>query len=180
MDKWPARKIGGNYCHKTELEKIEVFTSEAEIEKIFDEVSLVFYKDIEKYIKPIQESVDLILKLKSMGVKIGIVTSDSVESTNLMINLYNWHDIFDVVIGRESCKETKESGVPTRKALEILGISPKNTIMIGDAPMDYISAKNAGIDKAILVATGQILKEDLKNVSNYVLESLKEIECLKI
>jgi phosphoglycolate phosphatase-like HAD superfamily hydrolase len=52
--------------------------------------------------------------------------------------------------------------------------------MIGDAPMDYISAQNAGINNTILVATGQLTCEELKKTSNLVLESLKDIECLKI
>ena len=52
--------------------------------------------------------------------------------------------------------------------------------MIGDAPMDYISASNAGIDKTILVATGQVDVEKLKEFSPYVLKSLKDLECWKI
>ena len=52
--------------------------------------------------------------------------------------------------------------------------------MIGDAPMDYISAKNAGIKNTILVSTGQISSDKLKDTSPYVIESLKDLECLKI
>ena len=35
-------------------------------------------------------------------------------------------------------------------ALDILNSKPQNTVMIGDAPMDYIAAKNAGIENTIL------------------------------
>mgnify|MGYP003297524252 CR=1 FL=1 len=72
--------------------------------------------------------------------------------------------------------ETKESGIPTKLALEELNSNPQNTIMIGDAPMDYISAKNAGGNKTILVATGQIEKEELKKTSSYVVNNLSEIK----
>ena len=48
--------------------------------------------------------------------------------------------------------------------------------MIGDAPMDYISAKNAGIENIILVATGQIDKEDLFNTTDFVVEDLSEVK----
>ena len=47
--------------------------------------------------------------------------------------------------------------------------------MIGDAPMDYISAQNANIDKTILVATGQIDIETLALTSKYTIESLDKI-----
>ena len=164
-------------------EKLKVFginASEEEITKIFDDVSAEFYKDIEKYTKPIDEAILFIKKLREKGVKIGIVTSDSVESTKLTLKNLKWENLFDVVIGRESTKETKESGFPTKLALEKLNSKPENTVMIGDAPMDYISAKNAGIDSVILVATGQLTCEELNQTSELVLESLGELECLMI
>ncbi|MBO5435390.1 HAD hydrolase-like protein, partial [bacterium] len=71
---------------------------------------------------------------------------------------------------------TKESGALTKIALEKLGANPQATIMIGDAPMDYISAKNAGIENTILVATGQIRAEELQQTSSFVVGSLSEIE----
>ena len=51
--------------------------------------------------------------------------------------------------------------------------------MIGDAPMDYLAATNAGVDRTILVATGQIDFKTLKNTSPYVTNSLNEIDILK-
>lgn len=162
------------------LEEINVFISKKELEEIFDHVSVEFYKNIEKYIKPIDEAVVFIKQLKSLGLKIGIVTSDSVESTNLTLKINNWKSLFDIIIGRESSSDTKESGIPTKLALEKLGANPENTIMVGDSSTDYLSAKNAGIEKTILVSTGQVDKKELKKYSNYTVESMKEIECLKI
>ena len=42
--------------------------------------------------------------------------------------------------------------------------------------MDFISAKNANIDKTILVATGQVTIDELKKTSKYSINSLDEIE----
>ena len=128
-----------------------------------------------KYTKPINSAVEFIKKLRKTDVKIGIVTSDSKESTELTLKHFDWENLFDIVIGRESTKETKESGIPVKLALEQMKACSENTIMIGDAPMDYIAAQNAGVEKTILVATGQINKNDLLKTSDYVLDSLKEI-----
>ena len=165
---------------------IEIFTkdlvslgasaTEKQVEEIFDRVSQEFYKNLPKYTKPITEAIDFIKKIKSLGIKTGIVTSDSIESTELTIKYFGWENLFDVAIGRENTKETKESGVPVKLALEKINANSETTIMIGDAPMDYIAAKNAGINKTILVATGQISKEDLSQTSCYTLNSLKEVE----
>ena len=165
---------------------IEIFTkdlvslgasaTEKQVEEIFDRVSQEFYKNLPEYTKPIPEAINFIKKIKSAGLKTGIVTSDSIESTELAINHFGWQQLFDVAIGRENTKETKESGVPVSLALEKINATPSNAIMVGDAPMDYIAAKNAGIAKTILVSTGQIDKEELLNTSCYSVCSLKEIE----
>lgn len=165
---------------KNKLEDFGIFTTAEEITEIFDSVSEAFYKDIEKYLKPIDEAVQFIIELRKLGVKIGIVTSDSVVSTELTVKTFNWENLFDTIVGRESSLETKESGALTRIALENLGAKATNTLMIGDAPMDFLSAKNAGIENVILVATGQLNIDELAKHSTYVVKSLKDLKCSKI
>ena len=163
---------------KNNLKEINIETTEDELAKIFDYVSEIFYQDMFQYVKPIGSAIEFIKKLYEKNIKLGIITSDSVESTNLTLKHFSWEKYFDVVIGRESTKETKESGVGTKLALEKINANSKTTIMIGDAPMDFISAKNAGIEKTILVSSGQIEIDELKKVSNYCVNSLDEIEIL--
>ncbi len=158
-----------------DLQDFGVNISENELENIFDSVSTIFYQDMIKYTKPIDSAIDFIKNIKSRGVKTGIVTSDSVESTHLTLKHFNWEPLFNVVIGRESTTETKESGAPVKMALEILGANPQSTIMIGDAPMDYLAAKNAGLDRTILVATGQIKQDELSKTSEYTINTLNDI-----
>lgn len=50
--------------------------------------------------------------------------------------------------------------------------------MVGDAPMDYHAAKNAGVKNAILVSTGQIERSELSRISPYTVELLSEIEII--
>lgn len=158
-----------------DLKAFGVETSEQELENIFDYVSGIFYEDMVKYTKPIEPAIEFIKNLRQRGVKIGIVTSDSKESTLLTLKHFKWENLFDVVIGRESTSETKESGVPVKMALDILGSKSENTVMIGDAPMDYSAAMNAGVTRTILAATGQINQEALMEVSSYTVKSLDEI-----
>lgn len=160
---------------KENLKGLNTKATTQELEEIFDNVANEFYKNILDYTKPIPEAIDFIDKLYEKGVKMGIVTSDSIVSTNLTIQQFDWEKYFDITIGRESHPDTKESGKPTLLALEKLNANPKTTLMIGDAPMDYISAKNAGIEKIILVASGQIEKAILNATTSCVCQSLNEI-----
>ena len=160
---------------REKLVEIGVSVSVCELEKIFDFVSCEFYKEIEKYTKTIDSAIRFINDLYLNGVKLGVVTSDSVKSTILTLKQYGWEKYFDVVIGRESSPCTKESGEPTKLALQKLNAKPETAVMIGDAPMDYLSAKNAGINNVILVSTGQIEKEVLMQTSPFSVEDLEEI-----
>lgn len=158
------------------LNELGVKTTENDIEKIFDNVSKLFYENMSEYTKPIESAIDFIKNVKSKGLKTGIVTSDTKESTLLTLKHFQWENLFDVVIGRESTKETKESGAPVKLALELLKSNPENTLMVGDAPMDFIAAKNGGVNQTILVSTGQIDENTLMQTSEFTTTSLDNIE----
>lgn len=170
-------KIIDIFCEN--LKECGINTTHEEIERIFDDVNKIFYADMQKYTKPIDSAIDFIKKVHSMGIKCGIVTSDSKESTMMTLEHFGWTNLFGAVIGRESTPEHKESGIPAKMALEILNANPKTTIMVGDAPMDYLAGKNAGIEKTILVATGQIEAKNLLETSPYVVENLFNINIEK-
>lgn len=160
---------------KNDLKNHFVHTENEVLEEIFDRVSSEFYQDMQKYTKPIESAVQFIKQVRSKGVKTGIVTSDAAESTLLTLKHFGWVDLFDVVMGRESSPYPKESGEPTKSALNLINAVAKTAVMVGDAPTDYISAKNAGIEKTILVATGQIDFASLKETSPYTVEKLNDI-----
>lgn len=160
---------------RNDLLKYGVNTTEKKLTELFDEVNISFYKNINEYTKPIEAAINFIKNIKARNIKTGIVTSDSVESAMLTLKYFHWENLFDVVIGRESSHYTKESGEPTKLALSKLSSAPETTLMTGDAPMDYISAKNAGIQNTILVASGQICKENLLKTTHYAVNSMKEL-----
>lgn len=161
---------------KENLSDVGVSVSKLELVQIFDEVSEIFYKNMIDYTKPIVAAIDFIKKVRSLGLKLGIVTSDSIVSTNLTLKHFGWSSFFDTVVGRENSTETKESGALTKIALENLNANPKKTLMIGDAPMDFWAAKNANVENSILVTTGQVSKNELSAISPCVINSLSELK----
>lgn len=146
------------------------------IASIFDMISEHFYKNMFEYTETIESAINFIKKLYNKNIKLGIVTSDSIISTKKTLKYFNLEYLFDVIVGREASQETKESGIPTTLAIKELNIPIKNIIMVGDAPMDVISAQNAGIEQTILVASGQIPIETLKKHSSYTIDNLENIE----
>lgn len=158
------------------LLKYEIKTTVEYLEEIFDYVSEIFYQNMCDYVKPIEPAINLIKELHQKGVKLAVITADSKVSCDMTLRHFCWDNYFDVVMARESTKETKESGASALLALKELNSNPKTTVMIGDTPMDFECAKNAGIEKTILVATGQISKDELSKTSPYTVFDLSEIE----
>lgn len=160
------------------LNNLGINSNEDEIIKIFDKVSDDFNKAIKDYIKLIPEAIEFIKKIKKTGLKTGIITSDSIISTNLTLDLFGLNKYFDVVVARETTNFTKESGEPTKFALNYLNSNPETSLMIGDAPTDCFSAQNAGVKNVILVATGQEKLDELYKCNRFVLNSLNEVEII--
>lgn len=143
----------------------DLFQSEHEafLDEIFDYV--VILPGVENFLN----------EVKKRGIKTAVVTTDSVKNTSMILKHLDLENYFDAVIGKESTKEPKVSGVPALEALKIMNIEADVSACIGDAPMDIIMAQKSGLKCGIAVATGQISSEKLKGYTPYVAESLPDI-----
>lgn len=159
-----------------ELKKYTISTNFETVSNLFDIVHKEFSENIEKYVFSLEYSENFIKTLKAKGIKLAVVTSDNYEHTLKILKILNLQDIFDCVIGKDSCSEEKRTGKPALSALQKLNSNPENTIVIGDALMDYEMGKNANLKGEILVATGQTDIEILQKYSTCVVNNLSEVE----
>ena len=76
--------------------------------------------------------------LRNNNIKTAIVTSRVYSSTmrDLAI-LQLTPELFDAIITPESTTEHKPHPAPALKAMELLGVTPEETIMIGDSTHSY-------------------------------------------
>ena len=118
-------------------------------------------------------------KLKTANVKMAVVTSDTYSHTVETLKYLGIENYFECVVGCDCLPYPKKSGKPALFALDKMQMSGNKTIVIGDAPMDALMAKNADIKASILVTTGQVPKDELLSYSPYVVDCLSEIEVVK-
>jgi len=159
----------------SELKKYSIETDFETISNIFDKVHNEFSNNIERYVKFLPHSKEFIKELKNKGLKLAVVTSDTFEHTNKILKILRIDDCFEVVIGKDNCKQDKKTGEPALIALEKLNSKKEETIVIGDAMMDFLMGENAGLKGSILVATGQTDIEVLKECTNCVVQNLSEV-----
>jgi len=144
-----------NIYNKKGYEYQEVFD-----DYIIDELGYLDYKILASAIVAYRKSKEASLMLypnvnrtlftlAKMGLKLGVVSDAPSREAWLRLCYLNLHHIFDAVVTFDVTGEHKPSPIPFLKASELLQISPKNMLMIGDWPeRDVIGAKEVGMKTA--------------------------------
>lgn len=84
--------------------------------------------------------------LARMGLKLGVVSDAPKLEAWLRLCSLNLHHIFDAVVTFEDTGERKPSPVPFKRVLGMMGVSPAQSIMIGDwEQRDILGARNIGM-----------------------------------
>ena len=158
------------------LKKYNVQTDFETISGIFNNVHSSFICDINNYTKIIDGAIECFELMKKHNIKLGVVTSDTHAHTIEILKHLNLEKYFDVIVGKEDTKNEKKTGEPALLALELLNSNAENTIVIGDAPMDYLMAKNSNIKDAIFVTTGKVPLHELMSYTDKIIDSLNELK----
>lgn len=145
-----------------------------DINEIFDMASSKLNDEALPAIKPIPAALSKMKDLLETGIKIAIITSDTVSNTNKFIRQIGFGELEIMVIGRDNYPHAKKTGRPAAFAACELDIDIGQCLVIGDAPMDYLMAINSGA-LHLLVSSGQLSYDTLCMSTNYVVNDLNEI-----
>ncbi|MDA3899221.1 MAG: HAD-IA family hydrolase [Spirochaetes bacterium] len=118
-----------------------------EIWNFYREYQLKHYQD---YIALFPDTLEVLQQLKSKGAQLGVVTSRSNSTLDLFLKHLNIYDIFDVIITPDDVSRPKPDPEPSVKALRMLNAEAADSLFIGDAIYDQMSAVGAGIDFALV------------------------------
>lgn len=146
------------------------------ISELFVREHEAFLKEIFDYVHILPGVRDLLGQLKQHGIKTAVVTTDTIINANETLRHLELDTLFAAVIGKESTKEAKASGIPAITALKMLELDADQVVCIGDAPMDLIMSQKSALKAGIGVASGQITSSELLNYSQYVTATLQEIK----
>ncbi len=117
---------------------------------------------------PVEGVIPLLHCLEERYV-LGIVTTRSREDVEHFLKEYNLTNLFSVIITRENVRRFKPHPEPLMKALEKLHVDPKETVFVGDTPIDIQAAKAAGMySVGVLCGFGE--EEEMQN-ADLVLDS---------
>jgi len=122
---------------------------------------------------------DMLSKIRSSGMKQGIVTSKRESSAMITIDLLDLNGYFDTRVFREATERAKPHGDPLIYAAKTMGITDMSRVLyVGDAVPDLLSARDAGADFA-LVSWTKMDREELEGLKpDYIIEVPEYLPCI--
>ena len=122
---------------------------------------------------------DFLSKIRSMGVKQGIVTSKRESSAMITIDLLELGGYFDTMVFREATERAKPHGDPLIEAAKRMGITDMSRVLyVGDAVPDILSAEDTGADFA-LVGWTKMPKDELEQLGpDYIIDIPELLPCI--
>ncbi len=113
--------------------------------------------------------------LHEHGFKLGIVTAKILYTAKKGLKLCRLEPFFDTVIALDHTTRPKPDPEPVFKALDRLGSTPEETIMIGDNYHDILAGKNAGTKTAGVAWTIKGKDFLLRYEPDYMLEKMEDL-----
>lgn len=129
----------------------------------------------DEFTKEIAGAKDTITELKSLGIKVGVVTSKRRPIAERGLNLFNLKRYMDVIITPEDTTKHKPEPEPIYKACELLGIKASEALMVGDSHFDIQCGKNAGSKTCVVKYTVLPLEKIMEYNPEYAIDEIREI-----
>lgn len=152
---------------------------------LYDEFSKIDYKILssgviayrrarEAALVPYPHVYMTLVELAKMHTKLAVVSDAPAREAWLRLCYLNFHHIFDVVVTFDDTGERKPQPGPFRKALEMLGVKPNESLMVGDwADRDVVGAKQVGM-KTVFARYGDTFGTLISN-ANYEVDDVAQV-----
>jgi 2-phosphoglycolate phosphatase len=112
--------------------------------------------------------------LKERGVSLGLVSNKPHEFTLITLEKLDLMKFFSVAMGADATPNKKPHPEPLLTALQKMGASPQEAVMIGDSPVDIQAARAAGMLVGV-VEHGFVPREKLNAADpDWLVSSLEE------
>ncbi|WP_066314634.1 pyrophosphatase PpaX [Bacillus sp. FJAT-29814] len=126
-------------------------------------------------VKEFESVFETIQTLYEKGYKLAIVTTKRHDVALKGLRLTGLDKFFEVVIALDHVEKVKPDPEPIFKALEELGSSPAEAVMVGDNYHDILAGKNAGTTTVGVAWSIKGRDYIAKYEPDYILENMTEL-----
>jgi len=116
--------------------------------------------------------------LQSAGYRLGWVTNKASQFTAPLLKTLGLYDLFEIVISGDTLPKKKPDPLPLLHAAEKLGVTPAESLMLGDSMSDVKAARAAGF-RIVCMTYGYNHGEDIRDSNpDAVIDSMAKLEGL--
>ncbi len=116
--------------------------------------------------------------LQAAGYRLGCVTNKASQFTEPLLKTLGLYDLFEIVISGDTLPKKKPDPLPLLHAAEKLGVTPAESLMLGDSMSDVKAARAAGF-RIVCMTYGYNHGEDIRDSNpDAVIDSMVELEGL--
>jgi phosphoglycolate phosphatase len=147
------------------------------IPKVLNEINRIMTETEMKYVSKarlIEGAPETLKRLKSAGVKIGILTRSCRKYTDEILLKTGLSEFVDYVEARDDCANPKPDPTQMHLLMQKMKVKPDETIMVGDHPVDSLCARNSGV-RFVGVLTGSWDAERTAQLGQTVIPSVKDL-----
>lgn len=120
-------------------------------------------------------AADMLAAFAARGLRMGFVTSKKREAAEMLLDHLGALHYMEVRIGPLEVTKHKPDPEPVQKAMDALGVTPAETVFVGDMHFDVLAGQAAGVI-TLAVTTGYQSRAALEALSPHaVYDSLHEV-----
>ncbi len=165
-------------CRRALVGQLEGEPDEADFEKAYPIFLQLYAENTSKrscLYPGVREGLD---HFKAQGYLLGCVTNKAAQFTLPLLRDLGIHDEFGIVVSGDTLAVKKPDPQPLLHAAAHFGVSPQESLMIGDSRSDVKAARAAGF-QIVCMSYGYNHGEDIRNYApDLVIDSMAELKGL--
>jgi len=120
--------------------------------------------------------IDLLQRIRASGKRVALVTGVERIMMEYTLRPFDLSKFFDTLVSLDDVKKGKPDPQGIFLALKRLGITPEESIYIGDSPTDILAGKHAGVmTGAAMWVTPQTRKDPTSEHPDHTFRSIKQL-----
>ena len=146
-----------------------------EVEEMIEKYRQWNHEHHDELITEFDGVIETLEELRALGIRLAIVSTKRRDTIKRGLSIMGANDYFEFLVGTEDVKNVKPDPEPVLLAIEKLGVSKEDVMMIGDNHHDILAGKNAGV-KTAGVAWSLKGEEYLKEFKpDYILQHMSDL-----
>lgn len=140
-----VRCFVGNGIRKLMERAVPKGTAKEDIDKVHETFTTYYEKHCADKTKPYDGILELLRKVKAMGIKTAVVSNKADYAVQILCRDY-FESMFDYAVGDKEGLRRKPYPDSVNEVLKVLDIEKEEALYIGDSDVDIMTAKNSLLD----------------------------------